>query len=158
MTDLSYSKRILVPEDRSVKPAKCLECAAFSHALAAATGGNAEAIARQRYQDDVVNALVTRAATTTAVTTVTVEERVISVTLTAAPPNPTVNQLVQFTATASGTNIVTYNWNLGDGDTRVTTGPSTSKSYGSAGRRRVTLEVVNAAGQRGEAVIEIVVQ
>jgi len=96
--------------------------------------------------------------TTTAVTTVTVEERVISVTLTAAPPNPTVNQLVQFTATASGTNIVTYNWNLGDGDTRVTTGPSTSKSYGSAGRRRVTLEVVNAAGQRGEAVIEIVVQ
>lgn len=96
--------------------------------------------------------------TTTAVTTVTVEERVINVTLTATPPNPAVNTLVQFTAAGAGPNIVSYNWNLGDGDRRVTTGPSTSKSYGSPGRRRVTLEVVNAAGQRGEAVIEIVVQ
>ena len=61
----------------------------------------------------------------------TVEERVINVTLTAAPPNPAVNTVVQFTATASGTNIVSYNWNLGDGDTRVTTGPTTSKVYGS---------------------------
>ena len=57
---------------------------------------------------------------TTATTTVTVEERVINVTLTASPTNPAVNTVVQFTATASGTNIVTYNWNLGDGDTRVT--------------------------------------
>ena len=88
----------------------------------------------------------------------TVEERVINVTLTASPANPAVNTVVQFTATASGTNIVSYNWNLGDGDTRVTTGPTTSKVYGSSGRRRVTLEVVNAAGQRGEAFIEIFVQ
>lgn len=95
---------------------------------------------------------------TTATTTVTVEERVINVTLTASPTNPPVNTVVQFTATASGTNIVTYNWNLGDGDNRVTTGPTTSKVYGSAGRRRVTVEVVNAVGQRGEAIIEIVVQ
>jgi len=95
---------------------------------------------------------------TTASTTVTVEERVINVTLTASPANPSVNQVVQFTATASGTNIVSYNWNLGDGDTRVTTGPTTSKVYGTAGRRRVTLEVVNAVGQRGQAFIEILVQ
>lgn len=96
--------------------------------------------------------------TTTASTTVTVEERVINVTLTASPPNPAVNALVQFTATGMGPNIVSYIWNLGDGDTRVTTGPTTSKAYGSPGRRRVTLDVVNASGQRGEAVIEIVVQ
>ena len=96
--------------------------------------------------------------TTTATTTVTVEERVINVTLTASPTNPAVNTVVQFTASASGTNIVSYNWNLGDGDTRVTTGPNTSKAYGSSGRRRITLEVVNAAGQRGTAFIEIVVQ
>jgi PKD repeat protein len=95
---------------------------------------------------------------TTATTTVTVEERVVNVTLTAAPTNPAVNTIVQFTASASGTNIVSYNWNLGDGDTRVTTGPTTSKAYGSPGRRRITLEVVNAAGQRGTAFIEIVVQ
>lgn len=96
--------------------------------------------------------------TTTATTTVTVEERVINVTLTASPASPQANTVVQFTATATGSNIVTYNWNLGDGDTRVTTGPTTSKVYGSPGRRRVTVEVVNAAGQRGEAIIEILVQ
>jgi PKD repeat protein len=96
--------------------------------------------------------------TTTASTTVTVEERVVNVTLTASPANPPVNTLVQFTATATGTNVVSYNWNLGDGDTRVTTGPTTSKVYSTPGRRRVTVEVVNAAGQRGEAIIEILVQ
>ncbi len=96
--------------------------------------------------------------TTTASTTVTVEERVINLTLTASPPNPAVNALVQFTATGMGPNIVSYTWNLGDGDVRVTTGPTTSKAYGTPGRRRVTLDVVNAAGQRGQAVIEIVVQ
>lgn len=95
---------------------------------------------------------------TTATTTVTVEERVITVTLTASPTNPAVNTVVQFTATAAGANIVSYNWNLGDGDRRVTTGPTTGKVYGSPGRRRVTVEVVNAAGQRGEAVTEIIVQ
>ena len=95
---------------------------------------------------------------TTASTSVTVEERAINVTLTAAPTNPAVNAVVQFTATATGTNIVSYNWNLGDGDMRVTTGPTTSKAYGSPGRRRVTVDVVNAAGQRGSAIIEIVVQ
>ena len=95
---------------------------------------------------------------TTAVTAVTVEERAINVTLTASPTNPALNQVVQFTATATGTNIVSYSWNLGDGDTRVTTGPTTSKAYGTPGGRRVTVEVANAAGQRGQAVIEIVVQ
>jgi PKD repeat protein len=95
---------------------------------------------------------------TTAATGVTVEERVISVSLTASPTNPPVNTVVQFTATATGSNIVTYNWNLGDGDRRVTTGPTTTKVYGSAGTRRITVEVVNASGQRGEGVIEIRVQ
>ncbi len=96
--------------------------------------------------------------TTTASTGVTVEERVISVSLTASPTNPAVNAVVQFTATATGGNIVTYNWNLGDGDTRVTTGPTTTKVYSSVGTRRITVEVVNASGQRGEGVIEIRVQ
>lgn len=96
--------------------------------------------------------------TTPAATTVTVEDRVINVTLTASATSPAVNTVVQFTASASGSNIISYNWNLGDGDTRVTTGPSTSKAYGSSGRRRVTVEVVNAAGQRGQGIIEIVVQ
>ncbi len=105
-----------------------------------------------------VSATDTGGEVTTASTSVTVEERVINVTLTASPTNPTVNQVVQFTATASGTNIVSYNWNLGDGDLRVTTGATTSKTYATRGQRRVTLEVVNAVGQRGVAAIEIFVQ
>lgn len=95
---------------------------------------------------------------TPASTTVTVEERVINVTLTASNAVPPVNTPVTFTAAATGANIVTYNWNLGDGDARVTTGNTTSKAYSTPGRRRVTVEVVNAAGQRGQGVIEIVVQ
>jgi len=95
---------------------------------------------------------------TPATTTVTVEERVINVTLSASSTVPGVNQPVTFTASSTGTNIVSYNWNLGDGDTRVTTGNTTSKAYSTSGRRRVTVEVVNAAGQRGLGVIEIFVQ
>lgn len=128
--------------------------------LGALTGSRTVQKVYQRAGTYPVTVTVTDAGgeTTTATTTVSVEERVISVTLTATPPNPPVNTTVQFTATASGTNIVSYNWDLGDGDRRVTTGPTTSKAYQSPGRRRVTLEVVNAAGQRGQAVIEIVVQ
>ena len=128
--------------------------------LGALTGSRTvqKVYARKGTYPVTVTVIDTGGETTTATTTVTVEERVINVTLTASPTNPAVNTVVQFTATASGTNIVSYNWNLGDGDTRVTTGPTTSKAYGSAGRRRVTLEVVNAAGQRGTAFIEIVVQ
>ena len=91
-------------------------------------------------------------------TSVTVEERVVNVSLTASPSTAAVNTVVQFTATATGQNIVSYNWDLGDGDHRVTTGATTSKAYGSPGRRRVTVEVVNAVGQRGQAIIEIVIQ
>ena len=65
---------------------------------------------------------------------------------------------VTFTATASGTNIVTYDWNFGDGATRVTTGPTTNHAYGSSGRKIVTLEVVNAVGQRGIQTVEVLVQ
>lgn len=90
--------------------------------------------------------------------TVTVEERVINVNLTASTTNPAVNATVLFTATASGANIVSYNWNLGDGDHRVGTGSQTSKAYSTPGRRRITVEVVNAVGQRGVNSIEIVVQ
>ena len=114
--------------------------------------------ARKGTYQVTVTVVDTGGETTTATTTLTVEDRVINVTLTASPSTPVVNAVVQFTATATGSNIISYNWNLGDGDTRVTTGPTTSKAYGSPGRRRISVEVVNAVGQRGEAIIEIVVQ
>lgn len=96
-----------------------------------------------------------------AATTVTVEERAIAVTLLASPSlTPRVNTPVQFTATATSAsgNITGYSWNFGDGVTAFTTGPSTSHVYGSTGRKFVRVDVVNAARQRGEATLELVVQ
>lgn len=96
-----------------------------------------------------------------AATTVTVEPRAIAVTLLASPSlTPRVNTPVQFTATATSTsgNITGYSWSFGDGTSAFTTGPNTSHVYGSTGRKFVRVDVVNAAGQRGEATIEIVVQ
>jgi len=128
--------------------------------LGALTGSRTiqKVYARKGTYTVTVSVVDTGGETTTAATGVTVEERVISVSLTASPTNPAVNAVVQFTATATGSNIVSYNWNLGDGDRRVTTGPTTTKVYDSPGVRRITVEVVNAAGQRGEGVIEIRVQ
>ncbi len=93
-------------------------------------------------------------------TTVTVERRTIAITLAASPSaTPPVNTPVQFTATATTAgNITGYTWDFGDGTSRFTTSPSTSHVYQSPGRKVVRVDVVNAAGQRGEAVIEIVVQ
>lgn len=94
-------------------------------------------------------------------TTVIVEERAISVNILASPTStPALNAPVQFTATASSTagNITGYYWNFGDGTTRFTTGSNTTHQYGSPGRKFVTVEVTNAAGQRGYSQIEIVVQ
>ncbi len=84
-----------------------------------------------------------------------------AVTLLASPSlSPTVNTPVQFTATATSAagNITGYFWSFGDGTTRFTTGPNTSHVYGSTGRKFVRVEVTNAAGQRGEATIEVNVQ
>jgi hypothetical protein len=96
--------------------------------------------------------------TTPQSTTITVEERSVPVTLTANPLNPAVGTSVTFTATATSSNILRYEWDFGDGTTRVTTGPTVNHVFGASGRRTVTLRVVNAAGQVGQQVLEIVVQ
>ena len=128
--------------------------------LGAITGSRTlqKAFSRKGSYTVTVSVTDTGGEVTTASTLVTVEERVISVTLTANPVNPAVGASVTFTATASGTNIVTYDWNFGDGATRVTTGPTTNHAYGSSGRKIVTLEVVNAVGQRGIQTVEVLVQ
>lgn len=108
-----------------------------------------------------VAATDTGGVTARATTTVVVEERAITVNLMASPTNtPALNAPVQFTATATSTsgNITGYYWNFGDGTTRFTTGSVTTHQYGSPGRKFVTVEVTNAAGQRGYSQIEIVVQ
>lgn len=96
-----------------------------------------------------------------AATLITVQPRAIAVTLLASPSlTPRVNTPVQFTATATSAsgNITGYAWSFGDGTSQFTTGPTTSHVYGSTGRKVVRVDVTNAAGQRGEAVIELQVQ
>lgn len=106
-----------------------------------------------------VAATDTGGVTARAVSTITVEHRAIPVTLVASPSaTPRINTPVTFTATATGTNITGYWWDFGDGTSRFTTGASTIHTYGSLGRKFVRVDVVNAAGQRGENVIEVVVQ
>ena len=95
---------------------------------------------------------------TTHATTVTVEDRAIGVTVAANPINPAVGANVTFTATTTGTNIVSFFWDFGDGSTRLTTGPATNHVYDSAGRRIVRLDVTNAAGQHGTQTIEVLVK
>jgi PKD repeat protein len=96
-----------------------------------------------------------------AATLITVQPRAIAVTLLASPSlTPRVNTPVQFTATATSAsgNITGYAWSFGDGTSQFTTGPTTSHVFGSTGRKVVRVDVTNAAGQRGEAVIELQVQ
>jgi hypothetical protein len=124
------------------------------------TGSRAVQTAFARAGSFTVTVTVTSADgdATTHATAVTVEDRAIGVTLAANPIAPAVGANVTFTATTTGTNIVSYVWDFGDGTTRVSTGPSTNHVYGSAGRKIVRLDVTNAAGQQGSQTIEVLVQ
>lgn len=49
-----------------------------------------------------------------------------------------------------GNTPLTYHWDFGDGTTAETTSPTTSHTYASAGKRTVTLEVVDSLGARSD--------
>jgi hypothetical protein len=84
----------------------------------------------------------------------------LAVNITASPPNPAVQTPVTFTASVTPLTvpIERYEWNFGDGEVRVTTGNQTSKIYGSAGHRLVTVRVVAIDGTNGQGSIDILVQ
>ena len=84
----------------------------------------------------------------------------VSVTLSVSPTTATVNQPVTMTATAtapSGTTIERYEWNFGDGGTRVTSGGSTTYVYGHAGRYMVSVKAVTAEGPSGSAQADVMI-
>lgn len=84
----------------------------------------------------------------------------IAVTITASNTNPARNTLVTFTANVSGstTPIRNYEWNFGDGNSRNTTGNSTTHSYNDSGKVVVTVTVTAQDGTTGKGQIEIIVQ
>ncbi len=82
----------------------------------------------------------------------------LTVALSANDLSPATGDIVSFTATAapSGTTIVRYEWNFGDGVTRTTTSNTTEHTYTSSGNKTVTVTAVAAGG--GTATAKIVLE
>ena len=94
------------------------------------------------------------------VTVLVVEDAApLNVTIDATPTTPQVGAPVGFTATVTqpaGTPAIDrYEWSFGDDSRVVTTGNATSHVYDRAGRRVVTVRVVEQDGRTGTARIEI---
>jgi hypothetical protein len=112
----------------------------------------------------IVTAIATDTAgeTTTATASVSVQNVIVAVTLTVSPATITVNTVVLFSALATtnpaGAPIEQYEWDFGDGSTRITSGGSTSHQYASSGRKVATVTAVTSSGAKGTALIDFVVQ
>ena len=83
----------------------------------------------------------------------------VNVNLRAVPSSGTVDEVVIFTATVTGTTvaIASYAWNFGDGTTVTTSGSSVSHVYTTAGTKTVTLTVTTVEGVTGSTQISLVV-
>jgi hypothetical protein len=70
---------------------------------------------------------------------------------------PTVNQIITLTATVSGatSTIQRYIWDFGDGTTRITTGPQTTKSYSTTGTKVIQVTVEQAVGPSGQGATTV---
>lgn len=75
-----------------------------------------------------------------------------------APPNPAVNELVNFDASTSTGDIVEYRWDFGDGATDETTFPDTDTFYLSGGEYEVELTIEGEQGQTDTTTRMIVVE
>jgi PKD repeat protein len=100
----------------------------------------------------------------TALSTVSVQQVVVTVSLTVPGTTITTTVPAEFSASATttpaGATIERYEWDFGDGSTRTTSSSTTSHLYGSGGGRRyiVTVRAVTSSGASGVAQREIVVQ
>jgi hypothetical protein len=74
------------------------------------------------------------------------------VVITPSSTSPTINQIITFTATASGatSTILEYRWDFGDGTTATTTGPQITNSYSTAGTKVIRVTVIQAVGPSGQ--------
>jgi hypothetical protein len=77
--------------------------------------------------------------------------------ITPSTTTPTRNQVVTLTATVSGatSTIQQYQWDFGDGNTRVTTGPQTTYAWDTVGTKVITVTVVQASGPVGQGAATV---
>jgi hypothetical protein len=70
---------------------------------------------------------------------------------------PTVNQIITLTANVSGatSTIQRYIWDFGDGTTRVTTGPQTTKAFSTTGTKVIQVTVEQAVGPSGQGATTV---
>jgi hypothetical protein len=75
----------------------------------------------------------------------------------ASSASPTVNQIITLTANVSGatSTIQRYIWDFGDGTTRITTGPQTTKAYSTTGTKVIQVTVEQAVGPSGEGATTV---
>jgi hypothetical protein len=86
-----------------------------------------------------------------------------AITIQASNNNPSVGEVVIFTATVSGatSTILRYEWNFGAGAipaTAETTGNRATATYSTTGTKIITVRVIQASGPPGEGTVAIVVQ
>jgi len=86
-----------------------------------------------------------------------------AVIITASNNNPSVGEVVIFTATVSGatSTVLRYEWNFGANavpGTAVTTGNRATASYTATGTKVITVQVVQATGPSGDGTTAIVVR
>ena len=83
----------------------------------------------------------------------------LNVNLTASPSPGTVDEVVTFTAIATGTTvpIASYEWNFGDGTTVTTSGSSVNHVFTTAGTLTVTVTVTTVEEVRGSTQITVIV-
>lgn len=91
-------------------------------------------------------------------TLITVAERgIINVTITKSPDTAvTTNQVVTFTASATGGTVRSYSWNFGDGQT-FNGSNQVSHSYSTTGNKTVTVTVSTTDGNSGRGQTQVVV-
>jgi PKD repeat protein len=94
-----------------------------------------------------------------ATSVITVAEReVVNVTITRSPTDTiNTNEVVTFTASTNATNVRSYSWNFGDGQT-FSGSSQVSHTYTTTGRKTVTLTVTTTDGNRGVGQIQFVVE
>ena len=83
----------------------------------------------------------------------------LNVNLVASPSPGTVDEVVTFTATATGTTvpIATYAWNFGDGTTVTTSGNVVNHVFTTTATRTVTVTVTTTEGVTGSTQITLIV-
>lgn len=94
-----------------------------------------------------------------ATTSITIAERgIVNVTIQRLPATDpvSINQIVTFTATATGGTVRSYSWNFGDGQTFAGSS-QVSHAYTTAGTKTITVNVTTTDGNSGRGQTQIAV-